>query len=139
MVLSLVGVGLSAGTHQLYVSYGGDSFNPAGLSAPATLNVLPTPVGLTLSCSKAQIVAGSVFACAVKADSLIGPAQGSITYALDGGSPVALPLGAGRATVTFPNPAVGSHSLVVRYPAQTNYGTANPVTERFTVTGLPTQ
>ena len=136
-VISLVGAGLSAGTHHLYASYSGDKYNPAGFSAPATVNVEPTPVVLVLACSNGKIVAGSSFACTVEADSLAEPTQGSINYSLDGGASVVLPLSSGRAKISIPSPTVGSHSLVVNYPAQTNYGAANRVTEKFSVTAPP--
>ena len=135
--ISLAGAGLSAGKHHLYAAYSGDSFNPAGLSAPATVSVLPTPVGLSLSCSNPKIAVGTNFACAVSANSLAEPTQGSITYSLDGGAPVVLPLTSGRANISIPSPKVGSHSLVVSYPAQTNYGAANPITEKFSVIAPP--
>ena len=136
-VIALVGAKLAVGTHHLYASYSGDSFNPAGFSTQATLTVLPSPVALHLSCSKAQIAFGSNFTCAVNAESLAPPTQGSLTYSVDGGASVVLPLTGGAANISIPSPAVGSHNVVFSFPAQSNYSAANPVTERFTVTAPP--
>ena len=135
--LALVGSGLSAGTHTLYASYLGDSYNPAGFSTPVTLKILPTPVLLAVSCSNSKVAAGGTFACAVNADSLAPPTQGSITYSLDGGTPFTRPLASGRATVSLPNVGAGSHSLTIGFPTQGNYGAAGAATEKFTVSAAP--
>jgi len=129
--------GLSAGTHILSAVYSGDAHNPGGTSAPVTFTVKPVPVNLGVYCWNPSEPYGEDYICGAYASSNAGPAQGVITYQYDNGSPKAVPLVFGVALFTISKPAVGQHSVVVSYAAQTNYAAANPQTESFTVTLAP--
>lgn len=129
--------GLSAGTHYLTAVYSGDSHNAAGTSAQVPLIVLPVPVTLSLSCWNTPYPYGADFHCGVYASSNAGAPLGSVTYVYDGGAPVSLPLASGSVSFIIPKPPVGTHNLVVSYPAQTNYAAAGPKNQSFAVTPAP--
>lgn len=129
--------GVPAGTHQLYAAYSGDRYNPAGSSAPVTLVVQPVPVQLSVSCWNSPYPYGADFFCGVYASSAAGPPQASINYTLDNGSPVSLTLFYGVRLITISKPAVGSHTLVVNFPAQTNYAAAPSSTKNFDIVPAP--
>jgi hypothetical protein len=129
--------GLAVGVHSLSVAYSGDSFNPAGNSAPVTLTVNPVQVNLTAACWNANFPYGADYHCGVYASSNAGAPKGVITYQYDGGSPVTLPLQNGTTQFILPKPAVGPHHVLIAYAAQTNYAAAKPVNESFTVTNAP--
>lgn len=129
--------GLSAGTHQLSVVYSGDSSNPAGVSAPVTFTVNQVPVQLLVTCWNANFTYGANYNCKVNVSSTAGSPQGVITYQYDGNSAVNVPLQGGNASFVVSQPAVGSHTVVVAYPSQTNYAAAGPSTQQFTVTPTP--
>ena len=130
--------GLSAGMHDLTAVYSGDKHgNAPGTSAPVTLNVLPVPVTLALACWNTPYPYGADFHCVVNASSTAGAPKGSITYQYDTTSAVTVPLASGAATIVLPKPPVGNHTLVVTYPAQTNYAAAGPKNQNFTVTPAP--
>lgn len=128
---------LPAGTHALSAVYSGDRYNVAGTSAPVTLNVLPVPVVLALSCWNTPYPYGANFQCVVNASSNAGAPLGSITYVYDGNPPTTVPLVSGAANIILPKPPVGNHSLTVSYPAQTNYAAAGPKVQTFSVTPAP--
>lgn len=125
--------GLSAGTHTLTAVYSGDKFNAGGTSAPVTFTVNPVPVYLTTACLNSTITYGSNFQCGIFALSVAGPAKGVVTYQLDGGPSVTLPLQLGFAQLTITQPQVGKHTVQIRYAAQTNYAAAGPSVVSFTV------
>ena len=129
--------GLSAGSHTLNAVYSGDKNNVAGTSASVILTVQPVPVALVASCWNTPYPYGSNFQCTVNASSNAGAPLGVITYSYDGGSPVSLTLSSGAASVVIPKPPVGNHSLVISYPAQTNYAASGPVSKPFVVTAAP--
>jgi hypothetical protein len=129
--------GLAAGTHSLTVVYSGDSFNPAGSSAPVTLTVNPVPVNLTAACWNANFPYGADYHCGVYASSTAGAPKGVITYQYDGGTPVTLSLQNGTTQFILPRPPVGPHHVLIAYAAQTNYAAAKPVNESFTVINAP--
>jgi hypothetical protein len=129
--------GLAAGTHKMTGVYSGDKNNPAGTSAPVTVTVSPVPVNMSVSCWNASFPYGGNYQCDVSLSSNAGSAQGSITYAFDSGSPIAVPISGGSAGFTIALPAAGSHHVVVAYAQQTNYAAAVPQTETFTVTLAP--
>ncbi len=129
--------GLAAGTHSLSVVYQGDAFNPAGSSAPVTLNVNPVPVNLTASCWNANFPYGADYHCGVYTSSTAGAPQGVVTYQYDGGTSVTLSLQNGTAQFIVPQPPAGSHHVLIAYAAQTNYAAAKSVNESFTVTPAP--
>jgi hypothetical protein len=129
--------GLNAGTHQLTAVYSGDRNNPSGTSVPITVTVSPVPVTLSASCWNASFAYGANYQCTVNLSSNAGAPLGSITYTYDGGSPVTVPLSNGNAQFTLTKPIVGTHTVIVAYPQQTNYAAATSQTETFTVTPAP--
>ena len=129
--------GLAAGNHTLTASYAGDASHAAGTSAATTIDVTPVAVNMAVSCWNASFAYGANYQCTVNASSNAGSAQGSITYAVDGGTKSSLPLNSGNAQFTLTKPAVGTHQVVVGYAQQTNYAAAGPETESFTVTAAP--
>jgi hypothetical protein len=133
----LLPLGLSAGTHPITAAYSGDANNPAGNSAPVTLTINPAPVLMVPVCGPASLTYGSNYQCNVGFVYLIGLVNGSMTYSLDGGAAVTVPINFGLATFTIAKPAVGTHHLVVNFAAQTNFQSAGPVTESFTVKKAP--
>jgi sugar lactone lactonase YvrE len=125
--------GLSAGTHIIRAIYSGDSKNSPGTSAPTTLTVSPVPVNMSVSCWNSSFSFGGNFQCTVNASSNGGTPQGSVTYALDGGSTVSVLLSTGSAQFTLTRPNAGTHHVVISFAQQTNYAAASPQTESFTV------
>jgi uncharacterized protein YaiE (UPF0345 family) len=128
---------LSAGQHSLNAEYLGDANNKSGYSAALQLTVSPVPVTLTASCWNTPYPYGANYQCGVYASSNAGAPQGSVTYSYDGGAPVSLALVSGSANIVIPKPPVGTHTLIIRYPAQTNYAAAGPISEGFVVTAAP--
>jgi sugar lactone lactonase YvrE len=132
--------GLNAGTHSLSASYSGDSHNPAGQSAPIAVTVSPAPVSMTPSCWNQSFSYGGNYSCTVSLSfSGSGTVSGSITYTLDGGAPVSVPLSGGTGAFTLTQPATGNHSVVIAFAQQGNFAAASPSTQNFTVTPAPTQ
>jgi hypothetical protein len=129
--------GLSAGAHAITAVYSGDSNNSAGASAPTILTVSPVPVKMSVSCWNASFAYGANYQCTVNVSSNAGAAQGSITYSLDGGAQVPVPLSSGNAQFTIQKPNVGSHNVSIAYAQQTNYAASSAQTESFTVTPAP--
>ena len=130
---------LSAGKHSLNAEYLGDAANPSGYSAAVQLTVLPAPVHLAASCSPSLLTSGQNYQCNVEAEigDDDGAPKGVITYSLDGGALVSVPLVYDDATILINSPLVGTHTLVISYPAQTNYAAAGPITESFSVNPAP--
>jgi len=128
---------LPAGMHSLTAVYSGDKYNSPGISTSVTLNVLPVPVTMSLACWNSPFPYGANFQCVVSTSSNAGAPLGHITYAIDANPPQNLNLSSGSATVVDPKPIVGSHSIVISYPAQTNYAAAGPQTVNFVVTPAP--
>jgi fibronectin type 3 domain-containing protein len=129
--------GLAAGTHVLAAAYSGDKNNPSGTSAATTLTVAPVPVNMSVSCWNASFAYGANYQCTVSASSTAGSAQGAITYSLDSGAAVSVPLSGGNAQFTVTKPIAGNHQVVIAYAQQTNYAAVTPKTESFTVTPAP--
>jgi sugar lactone lactonase YvrE len=129
--------GLSAGSHSITAVYSGDANNPPGISVPTVITVSPVPVKMSVSCWNASFPYGGNYQCTINISSNAGSAQGSITYSLDGGSLVAVPLSNGNAQFTIPTPSAGNHSVTIAYSQQGNYASAAPQTENFTVTPAP--
>ena len=126
---------LNVGTHQLSASYSGDANNPAGQSAPVIVTVTPAPVILSPSCWNSSFAYGGNYTCSVNVSSNAGGiVPGEVTYTLDGGSAVSVPLSGGNAEFTLTQPAVGTHTVVISYPQQGNFQASSPSTETFTVT-----
>ena len=128
--------GLAAGVHPLTAAYSGDASHSAGTSSPTMVTVTPVPVNMGVSCWNASFAYGASYQCTVNVSSNAGAALGSITYSLDGAAQIVAPLSNGSAAFTLSTPAVGSHSVIVAYPQQTNYGAAS-TTEAFSVSAAP--
>jgi Bacterial Ig-like domain (group 3) len=125
---------LGVGTHTLTASYSGDSNNPAGVSAPSVVTVSNAMVWMIPACGPNTVSAGSNYQCVVGVFYNLGFASGAITYSLDGGAPVSVPLNQlGLATFTISKPALGTHHVVLNYAAQGNFSAAGPQTETFNV------
>jgi polygalacturonase/sugar lactone lactonase YvrE len=129
--------GLSASTHSITSVYSGNRSYPPGSSSPTILTVNPVPVNMSVSCWNSSFPYGGNYQCTVNVSSNAGSAQGDITYSLDGGEAVAVPLSNGNAQFTIAKPAAGSHSVVIGYAQQTNYAAAASQTEDFTVALAP--
>ncbi len=126
--------GLAVGTHVFTANYSGDSKNAAGTSASTTITVNPVPVSMSISAAGGSTPYGVNFKRTVTLSSNAGSPLGSITYSLDGGSPVSVALSAGNALINIALPAAGSHKVLVGYAHQTNYAAATSQTLSFTVT-----
>ena len=129
--------GLSAGAHTLTAVYSGDRNNVAGTSTPVVLNVAPAPVTLSAACWNSVFAYGQNYQCTVNVSSPAGAPAGVITYSVDGGAAVALPLSYGNAQFTVTKPAPGAHTVAIGFARQGNYAAANTQTENFTVTAAP--
>jgi sugar lactone lactonase YvrE len=128
--------GLNAGTHSIGAQYSGDKNNAAGLAAPVSLVVSPAPMTMEASCWNSSIPYGVNYQCNANTDS--GPKSGYMTYSYDGGAPVNLPLNASGATAfTIVQPVVGTHTVVIAYPAQGNYLGQTLPADTFTVRPAP--
>lgn len=126
--------GLSAGAHSLVAVYSGDTNNSGGPSAPITVIVDPVPVNMSVSCWNPSFAYGADYQCTVNASSNAGEAQGNITYSVDGGSAMRVPLNGGSVQFSVVKPTVGTHQVVASYSQQTNYAAAGAQTESFSVT-----
>ncbi len=129
--------GLAAGTHVLTAAYSGDKNNSSGTSAASTVTVSPVTVNMSPSCWNASFAYGVNYQCTVSASSNAGSALGVITYSLDGGAAVSVPLSNGNAQFTITKPTAGTHQVMIAYAQQTNYAAVAPKTESFTVTPAP--
>jgi hypothetical protein len=94
-------------------------------------------VNLVVSCRNAALSYGQDYICGVYPSSNVGVPQGVITYRYDNNSPKTIPVVSGVAGFTIPKPAIGQHTIVVSYAAQSTYAAAGPVTENFTVSLAP--
>jgi hypothetical protein len=94
-------------------------------------------VNLVVSCRSAALSYGQDYICGVYPSSNVGVPPGVITYTYDNSSPKTIPVVSGVAGFTIPKPAIGQHTIVVSYAAQSTYAAAGPVTENFTVSLAP--
>ncbi len=124
---------LSAGPHALSAVYSGDSFNPGGTSAPTTVTVQPAPVRITVSCLNPTLTSGSDYVCVAYTLPISAGAGSVVNYSFDGGAPLSATLTGGAAHFTIAKPGIGTHSVVVSYPAQGNFAAAIPQTMSFKV------
>ncbi|HEY6446314.1 MAG TPA: Ig-like domain repeat protein [Acidobacteriaceae bacterium] len=124
---------LAAGTHTMTASYSGDTNNAAGNSAPVIVTVNPAPVLMVPVCGPSSLVSGNGYGCIVALVYDLGLVNGTLTYSLDGAPAVTVPVDFGLALFAINKPSVGTHHLVVNFPAQGNFAAAGPQTETFTV------
>jgi polygalacturonase/sugar lactone lactonase YvrE len=129
--------GLGSGTHSLTAVYSGDKNNPAGTSVPVSVSVKPVTTNMSPACWNASFAYGANYQCTVSLRSNAGSPLGSITYALDGGAVVSVPITNGNASFTIPVPTAGAHTVVISYAQQGNFSAAGPQDEAFTVTPAP--
>jgi hypothetical protein len=134
---------LAIGSHSLVVKYSGDASFNAVASAPITFTVTKSDTFSFFENAGAIYLNGyptgqpHVFTVAVDASSfgLVIP-TGTITFQLDGGSPISATLANGNGilygTMTWTNPTAGSHSLIATYSGDSNYN-ASTVSETFTI------
>jgi hypothetical protein len=134
---------LAIGSHSLVVKYSGDASFNAVASTPITFTVTKSDTFSFFENAGAFYFDGypagqpHVFTVAVDASSfgLVSP-TGTITFQLDGGSPISSTLANGNGllygTMTWSNPTVGSHSLIANYSGDSNYN-ASTVSETFNV------
>jgi hypothetical protein len=104
-----------------------------------TVAVRPTAAYLNASCGNASFAYGGTYYCNVNTGSNSGAAQGVITYTLDDGAPIPVPLTGGSAAFSVTGLVVGPHTVVIGYAAQGNVAAANPSIKNFTVTQALTQ
>jgi polygalacturonase/sugar lactone lactonase YvrE len=129
---------LNAGSHTIIASYSGDSNYPAGISLPTMVTVTPAAVKMGVSCWGGTPY-GVSYTCQANLSSSAGSPTGSINYALDGGSPVAVPISKGSAQFVISQLSAGSHQVVISYGGQSNYAAASPQTVTFTTQPGQTQ
>jgi hypothetical protein len=124
----------NAGINNLTVTYSGDAHFPGGTSAVVTITVLPAPVNFQASCWGAYSPT-TAYQCTtnVSASTTTVPG-GHITYSLDGGAPVSVPIVNGNAPFSIPGTfKAGTHKLTLNYPAQGNFAAGGPLVETFTI------
>jgi hypothetical protein len=110
---------LSAGTHSLAASYGGDSGNGASTSAAVSLTVAQAKTSTALGASPNPSSPGQT----VTLTATVTPstATGAVAFADGSTSLGSVALNGGTATFTTSNLAVGTHSLTATYGGDTNY------------------
>jgi len=124
---------LNIGTHSLTAAYSGDSNYPAGTSSAQTVAIDPAPVTVHLVCSGSTIPSGSSYYCIASAiANKLLPAQGTLTYTIDGQS-YSTGLTLGAAVIQATRPAVGTHTITASFAAQGNYAASNTESVSFTV------
>jgi len=113
------------------------AIDAAGNQSSASVNytVIPAgiPVQLSTLCTGSTIPHGADYVCGVYAGTSSGPAQGVITYQVDGGRAISAKLLFGVTLFAVKRPSVGQHTVVIGYAAQGKYAAANPATVSFTV------
>ena len=126
---------LSAGVHSLTVFYN-DAADVNVFSAPVTINVSPGAVTAEVDCWGHSFAYGPDIKCDANPDS--GPSQGYMTYSYDGAAPVSVPLNAySHVLFTIKAPTVGTHTIVITYPKQGNWGSFTLPLQTFVVSSAP--
>ena len=115
-------------------SYSGDAHNQATTSAPVIVTVNPAQVLMVPVCGPSSLVSGNSYGCIAALVYDLGLVNGTLTYSLDGAPTVQVPVDFGLALFAINKPSVGTHHLVINFPAQGNFAAAAPQTETFTVT-----
>ena len=126
---------LNVGQHTL-TAYYNDAKNTNVFSAPLVITVAPGATTAEVDCWGHNFAYGPDFKCDANPDS--GPSSGYMTYSYDGGPLVSVPLNAAQHVLfTLPRPNVGTHTVVITYPAQGNYGAFTLPLQTFVVTAAP--
>ncbi|MGB6686746.1 MAG: FG-GAP-like repeat-containing protein [Terracidiphilus sp.] len=127
---------VSPGSHTLKVSFSGTS-DYAAANTSITIGVskgTASVAGVVSPTKPIQFQGGSVQVTVTQSGSGVTP-TGTVAYAFDGGTPGAVTLSSGSATIIIPTIiATGSHSLALTYSGDTNYA-ASGTTVDFTVYG----
>jgi sugar lactone lactonase YvrE len=124
---------LPAASHALVAVYSGDARNSAGTSSPLSFVVLPAPVALAPSCSNSTEVHGADFKCYVYTTPVAAGSGTMIGVQYDGDAPYTVLLKGGVTEFSLPDPAIGSHHVVISYTAQGNYAVAASKTVNFNI------
>ena len=128
---------LQVGTHSIKAVYN-DTSNKNVTSTAITITVNPGDITSEVDCWVANFAYGPNYQCDANNDS--GSFTGYMTYSYDGGAPVVVQMNAtGHALFTIPQPVVGTHHVVITYPAQGNWSANTLPLQTFTVTPAQTQ
>lgn len=126
---------LNAGTHTLTAFYN-DANNSNVFSNSVIITVARGQTVAEVDCSGSIFPYGRDFSCDANPDS--GPNSGYMTYTYDGGAPVVVQMNAAQhALFTIPKPAVGTHTVIITYPAQGNYGAFQLPIQTVVVSAAP--
>ncbi len=111
----------STGDHTLHAVYAAQG-NYAGSTADSTLHVNPAPTSIAIGAPTITYNSDGHVTLTVSALAGVPTPNGSITYTVDGGSPIVATLAPdGTVAVTLPNLNAGVHLLHVSYATQGNY------------------
>lgn len=91
-------------------------------SAPATYTYEKVPTSLALTGPAASTVAG---AAAAFTATVTPAATGSVSFVVDGGAPVSVPLVGGTAQLSTTTLAAGSHTVVATFAGDATYGSSS--------------
>jgi len=136
---SLTATQLGAGSHQLSVSYSGDSTYAAATSAASTLTVAREPTSTTLTLSRAKIKAGSEqaehLAVTVK-PKFAGTPAGKVTIKAGTTTLCTITLKNAKGTCTLSKSKLrpGTYHLTASYPATASYLASASARKTLTVT-----
>jgi hypothetical protein len=112
---AVTGTPTAKGTFSIKVT---DAKGASNTSCQITIN--PGTTTGEIDCWNANFAYGYNYQCDANNDS--GTFQGYMTYTYDGGAPVTVPMNAsGHSLFTITLPVVGTHTVIVSYPAQGNY------------------
>ena len=138
---------LSAASHQLTATYGGDSIYSASTST--ALSYLVNKAGTTTSLSSSSLTINqgqSVTFTATVSSSTTGTPTGTVTFLDNGSSIGTASLSNGKATLTTSTLSAGTHPITAQYNGDSNFigstspginQTVNAVAADFTITASP--
>jgi hypothetical protein len=129
------------GPMTLTAQYTGDSNYTGATSPPVTVNVLrTTTTAVSTSSPSVQTGQNVTFTAQIVSNQTGGPAiGGSVTFYVDGGSPVGSPVTVtnGQAALVNPSLPSGTSGLFATYNGDANYEGSNSPSIPFTVTPAP--
>ena len=110
-----------AGDHTLHAVYAAQG-NYAGSSADSLLHVNPATTAMAISAPTVTYNSDGIVTLTVTVPSGAPTPSGSVTYTVNGGSPLSTILAAdGTSTFTLNSPDAGDYTLHVSYATQGNY------------------
>lgn len=128
---------LPTGSHNLTISYSGDTTHAPSVSATLAFVVDQAPVGLTLSSSLNPSPFGAAITFTATASSNNGlPPQGNISFSASGGTTFSAALVNGVASWTTSDLAIGSHLIEASYPGSADHLAATSLPLLQTVEAL---